>query len=55
MAELPDLEVFARILTRKYGGKVLEKVDIAVDKKLNLFECYENIRPEETERRLLSL
>ena len=36
MAELPDLEVFARILTRKYGGKVLEKVDIPVDKKLNV-------------------
>jgi len=36
MAELPDLEVFARILTRKYGGKVLEKIDIPVDKKLNV-------------------
>jgi len=36
MAELPDLEVFSRILTRKYGGKILEKVEIVVAKKLNV-------------------
>jgi len=36
MAELPDLEVFSHILTRMYGGKVLEKVDVEVKKKLNV-------------------
>lgn len=36
MAELPDLEVFSHILTRKFGGKVLEKIDVEVTKKLNV-------------------
>jgi formamidopyrimidine-DNA glycosylase len=36
MAELPDLEVFSRILTRKYAGKVLEEIEVMVNKKLNV-------------------
>lgn len=36
MAELPDLTVFAQILTRKFKGKVLEKIDVTVAKKLNV-------------------
>jgi formamidopyrimidine-DNA glycosylase len=36
MAELPDLEVFSRILTRRYAGKVLEEIDVEVAKKLNV-------------------
>lgn len=36
MAELPDLEVFSRILDRRYAGQVLEKVDVAVAKKINV-------------------
>ncbi|QEC74697.1 DNA-formamidopyrimidine glycosylase family protein [Mucilaginibacter ginsenosidivorax] len=36
MAELPDLTVFAQILTRRFKGKVLETVDVTVAKKLNV-------------------
>ncbi len=36
MAELPDLEVFSRILTRRYGGKVLKNIDVEVAGKLNV-------------------
>ncbi|MGN7986195.1 hypothetical protein ACTJKC_02585 [Pedobacter sp. 22226] len=36
MAELPDLEVFSRILPRRYAGKVLEEIDVEVAKKLNV-------------------
>lgn len=38
MAELPDLTVFAEILTRKFKGKVLERLEITVSKKLNVSE-----------------
>ncbi|MBD1395511.1 DNA-formamidopyrimidine glycosylase family protein [Mucilaginibacter glaciei] len=36
MAELPDLTVFAQILTRKYKGEELDKVEVTVEKKLNV-------------------
>jgi len=36
MAELPDLEVFSRILTGKYAGQVLEEIEVLVTKKLNV-------------------
>ena len=36
MAELPDLTVFAQILTRRFKGKVLETIDVTVAKKLNV-------------------
>ncbi|WP_025145473.1 DNA-formamidopyrimidine glycosylase family protein [Pedobacter jeongneungensis] len=36
MAELPDLEVFSRILSRRYGGQTLDKIDVEVAKKLNV-------------------
>ena len=36
MAELPDLEVFALILSRTFKGKTLEEIDIKVAKKLNV-------------------
>ena len=36
MAELPDLTVFANILTRKFGGKTLNRIDVTVAKKLNV-------------------
>ncbi|WP_374950010.1 DNA-formamidopyrimidine glycosylase family protein [Mucilaginibacter sp.] len=36
MAELPDLTVFAQILYRNFKGKVLDKVDVTVAKKLNV-------------------
>jgi formamidopyrimidine-DNA glycosylase len=36
MAELPDLTVFAQILSRKFKGKVLDKVEVTVAKKLNV-------------------
>src|ERR1700710_963254 len=36
MAELPDLTVFARILSRKFKGKVLKSLDITKAKKLNV-------------------
>lgn len=36
MAELPDLEVFSRILNRRYSGKTLEKIDVEVAGKLNV-------------------
>lgn len=38
MAELPDLTVFANILTGKFKGKVLDRVEISVAKKLNVSE-----------------
>ena len=40
MAELPDLTVFAQILSRKFKGKVLDKVDVTVAKKLNVTEAH---------------
>jgi formamidopyrimidine-DNA glycosylase len=36
MAELPDLTVFAHILSRKFKGKVLNKVEVTVARKLNV-------------------
>jgi formamidopyrimidine-DNA glycosylase len=36
MAELPDLTVFARILTRKYKGKILERLEVTESRKLNV-------------------
>ncbi len=36
MAELPDLTVFAQILSRKFKGKVLDSLDLTVSKKLNV-------------------
>jgi formamidopyrimidine-DNA glycosylase len=36
MAELPDLSVFAAILTRRFKGKTLEELDVTVSKKLNV-------------------
>jgi formamidopyrimidine-DNA glycosylase len=36
MAELPDLTVFAQILSRKFQGKVLDRVEVTVAKKLNI-------------------
>jgi len=36
MAELPDLTVFAHILSRKFKGQVLEKLEVTVAKKLNV-------------------
>ncbi|TKC10518.1 formamidopyrimidine-DNA glycosylase [Pedobacter polaris] len=34
MAELPDLTVFAQILSRKFAGKTLKEIDVKVAKKL---------------------
>ena len=36
MAELPDLTVFAAILSRRFKGKTLERLDVTVSKKLNV-------------------
>ena len=36
MAELPDLEVFAQILSRRFKGKTLKELEIKVAKKLNV-------------------
>lgn len=36
MAELPDLTVFAQILSRRFAGKVLESLEVTVAKKLNV-------------------
>jgi len=36
MAELPDLEVFAQILTRRFKGKTLKELEVMVVKKLNV-------------------
>ncbi|WP_243837243.1 DNA-formamidopyrimidine glycosylase family protein [Mucilaginibacter gilvus] len=36
MAELPDLTVFAAILSRKFKGRVLDKMDITEVRKLNV-------------------
>jgi formamidopyrimidine-DNA glycosylase len=36
MAELPDLTVFSRILTRRYKGQVLDKLEITIARKLNV-------------------
>jgi len=36
MAELPDLTVFAQILSRRFAGKVLEILEVTVAKKLNV-------------------
>lgn len=36
MAELPDLTVFSQILTRKFQGKELLRLDVSVAKKLNV-------------------
>jgi formamidopyrimidine-DNA glycosylase len=38
MPELPDLEVFARNLTKKIGGKTLKKINVEVSSKLNVSE-----------------
>lgn len=45
MAELPDLTVFARILTRRFAGKKLIKLEITESRKLNV--------PAETLRKAL--
>ncbi|MGZ3871914.1 MAG: DNA-formamidopyrimidine glycosylase family protein [Mucilaginibacter sp.] len=36
MAELPDLTVFAHILSRKFAGQKLDKIDITEARKLNV-------------------
>jgi formamidopyrimidine-DNA glycosylase len=36
MAELPDLTVFANILTRRFGGKVLDHIEVTEARKLNV-------------------
>jgi len=36
MAELPDLSVFANILTRRFKGKTLKRLEVKYAKKLNL-------------------
>lgn len=36
MAELPDLEVFAQILSRRFKGKTLKELEVKVIKKLNV-------------------
>jgi formamidopyrimidine-DNA glycosylase len=36
MAELPDLTVFAQILSRRFAGQVLETLEVTVAKKLNV-------------------
>ncbi len=36
MAELPDLTVFAQILTRRFAGKVLESLEVTEARKLNV-------------------
>ena len=36
MAELPDLTVFAQILSRRFSGRTLEALDVTVTKKLNV-------------------
>jgi formamidopyrimidine-DNA glycosylase len=36
MAELPDLTVFAHMLTRKFKGKVLDKIEVTETRKLNV-------------------
>lgn len=36
MAELPDLEVFAQIISRKFKGKTLKELQVKVAKKLNV-------------------
>jgi len=36
MAELPDLTVFAQILSRRFKGKIVERVEVTVGKKLNV-------------------
>lgn len=36
MAELPDLEVFAQIISRRFRGKTLEELEVKVAKKLNV-------------------
>ncbi|WP_293789850.1 DNA-formamidopyrimidine glycosylase family protein [uncultured Pedobacter sp.] len=36
MAELPDLEVFAQIISRKFKGRSLKQLEIMVAKKLNV-------------------
>jgi len=36
MAELPDLTVFAQILTRRFKGKTLKELDVKVAKKLKV-------------------
>jgi formamidopyrimidine-DNA glycosylase len=36
MAELPDLEVFAQILSRRFKGKSLKELEVKVAKKLNV-------------------
>jgi len=38
MPELPDLEVFAANLEKRFKNKTLEKLDVAVSKKLNVPE-----------------
>jgi len=36
MAELPDLEVFAQIISRRFKGKTLRELEVKVAKKLNV-------------------
>lgn len=36
MAELPDLTVFSQILTRRFTGKVLDKLEVTEARKLNI-------------------
>src|SRR4051812_41931567 len=36
MPELPDLQIFSRNLNKKLAGKTLNKINVLVDKKLNV-------------------
>lgn len=36
MAELPDLTVFANILTNRFVGKMLKKIEVVIEAKLNV-------------------
>ncbi|MDQ0641121.1 formamidopyrimidine-DNA glycosylase [Pedobacter sp. W3I1] len=36
MAELPDLTVFAQILSRRFKGKTLETLEVSIAKKINV-------------------
>jgi formamidopyrimidine-DNA glycosylase len=53
MAELPDLTVFAHMLSRKFQGKVLDNLEVTVAKKLNV--SVENLRSALEGRELTSV
>jgi len=60
MPELPDLTVFAKNLNARFAGKTLERIEVVVDKKLNvaakdLKESLEGIKLEAVVREGKSL